>query len=89
MLEVNNNLGVVTFRLSEKMGDRNLRSEALVYLSFATEQYDVLSRSPNAERRAETRDLPTLNMRGILYPAARFDPQIYSLIPKDTQVQAF
>jgi hypothetical protein len=31
----------------------------------------------------ETQNLPSLNMRGSLYPSARFDPQIYALIPKD------
>ncbi len=85
MLKVNNNLGVVLYRLSERMGDRRKRSQALAYLASATEQYDVLSRDPETLRRPETRNLPSLNMRGILYPSSKFDPQIYRLIPKDLE----
>ncbi len=89
MLKVNNNLGVVLYRLSERMGDRRKRSQALAYLAAATEQYDVLSRDPETLRRPETRNLPSLNMRGILYPSSKFDPQIYRLIPKDLEALFF
>jgi tetratricopeptide (TPR) repeat protein len=89
MLKVNNNLGVALYQLSQRMGDRRKRSEALAYLATATEQYDILSQDPESLRRAETRDLPTLNMRGILNPSARFDPQIYALIPKDMEAVTF
>ena len=36
LVRVNNNLGVTMFRLAERTGDRNRKSEALVYLSAAT-----------------------------------------------------
>ncbi len=89
MLRVDNNLGVVTFRISEKMGDRKKRSEALALLAAAAEQYDVLSRDPESMKRSESKNLPSLNMRGILYPSANFDPQIYNLVPKDLEATFF
>jgi tetratricopeptide (TPR) repeat protein len=87
--KTNNNLGVVTFRISEKMGDRRKRSEALVYLTAAAEEYDVLSRNPEDLTRPESRNLPSLNMRGILYPGAQFEPQIFYQIPKDLEASVF
>jgi tetratricopeptide (TPR) repeat protein len=89
MWKANNNLGVATFRISEKMGDRRKRSEALVYLAAAAEEYDVLSRDPNDLTRPEARNLPYLNMRGIMYPGAQFDPQLFMQIPKDLETATF
>lgn len=67
-MKVNNNLGVTMFHLAEKTGDRKKKSEALVYLSAAAEIAGSLARAPDTVRRSENRDVPSLNMRGILYP---------------------
>ena len=85
LVKVNNNLGVTMFRLAERTGDRKKRSEALVYLSAAAEIAGSLARSPDTVRRSEDRGLPSLNMRGILYPVTGFVLQIFPMLPKDFQ----
>jgi tetratricopeptide (TPR) repeat protein len=88
IMKVNNNLGVTMIRLSERTGDRKKRSEALVYLTAAAQIADSLARAPDTVRRSETRSLPGLNMRGILYPVTGFVLQIYQELPKDLQAQS-
>ncbi len=83
LVRVYNNLGVTMFRLSERTGDRTRRSQALVYFTQATEIADSLSRSPDTVQRSENRSLPSLNMRGILYPVTGFVLQPFSALPKD------
>jgi tetratricopeptide (TPR) repeat protein len=83
LVKVNNNIGVTMFRLAARTGDRNKRSEALVYLSTAAEIAGSLARSPDTVRRSENRDVPSLNMRGILYPVTGFVLQIFPQLPKD------
>ena len=70
-------------KLAERSGDRRRKSEGMVYLTSAAEIADSLARSPDSVRRSETRSLPSLNMRGILYPVTGFIPQIYKALPKD------
>ena len=90
LVRVYNNLGVTMIRISQRTGDRNRRSEAMVSLTTASEIADSLSkftstpeRTADPSRRNETRSVPSLNMRGILYPVTGFVPQIYQPIPKD------
>ncbi len=83
LVRVDNNLGVTLFRLSERTGDRTRRSQSLVYFTQATEIADTLSRSPDTVQRSEDRSLPSLNMRGILYPVSGFVLQLYAALPKD------
>jgi tetratricopeptide (TPR) repeat protein len=85
LVKVNNNLGVTMFRLGEKTADRNKKSEALVYLSAANEIASSLARGTDTVRRSEDRNLPSLNMRGILYPLSGFVLEIYSDLPRDFQ----
>ena len=85
LVKVNNNLGVTMIRLSERTGDRRKRSEALVYLTAAAQIADSLARAPDTVRRSETRSLPSLNMKGILYPTSNFVLQIFQDLPKDLQ----
>jgi len=85
LIKVNNNLGVTMYRLGERTGDRRKKSEALVYLSAANEIASSLARSPDTVRRSEDRPLPSLNMRGILFPVSGFVLQIYEDLPKDFQ----
>ena len=82
-MKVNNNLGVTMFRLAERTGDRKKKSEALIYLSTAAEIAGSLARSPDTVRRSEDRSLPSLNMRGILYPVKEFVLHPYELLPRD------
>jgi hypothetical protein len=83
-VKVDNNLGVVMDRLAARTGDRNKRSEGLVYLTDASQIADSLTRVPGAPTPAAgAKNLPYLNQRGILYPVAGFVPQISSDIPKD------
>jgi tetratricopeptide (TPR) repeat protein len=89
LVRANNNLGVVMMRLSERTGDRGKRSEALVYLTEASETADALSRDPDTLARSEAKNLPFLNMRGILYPVSGFVLQIYRSIPKDLDALFF
>jgi len=88
LVKVDNNLGVVMDRLAARTGDRNKKSEGLVYLAEASETADTLTRapggpSPSAPSPSGARNLPFLNQRGILYPVSGFVPQISSDIPKD------
>lgn len=83
LVKVNNNLGVTMIRLAERTGDRRKRSEALVYLTAAAQIADSLGRAPDTVVRGETRSLPALNMRGILYPTSNFVLQIFQDLPKD------
>jgi len=85
LVKVNNNLGVTMIRLAERTGDRRKRSEALVYLTAAAQIADSLGRAPDTVVRGETRSLPSLNMRGILYPTSNFVLQIFQDLPKDLQ----
>ena len=83
LVKVNNNLGVTMIKLSERTGDRRKRSEALVSLTAAAQIADSLARSPATVQRSETRSLPSLNMKGILYPVTGWVLQIYPTLPKD------
>ncbi len=87
LAKVNNNLGVTMIRLAARTGDRTRRSQALVYLSAATEISDTLAQSPDSVQRSEPTNLPFLNMRGILYPVSNFEVQIYQALPRDLTVQ--
>ena len=87
IVKVNNNLGVTMYRLGQKTADRSKRSEALVYLSAANEIASSLSRNPETVQRSEDRAIPSLNMRGILYPVSGFVLQLYSDLPKDFQAE--
>ena len=89
LVKVNNNLGVTMFHLAERTGDRNKKSEALVYLSAAAEIAGSLARSPDTVRRSEDRGLPSLNMRGILYPLTGFVLKIFPLLPKDFEATSW
>ncbi|MGO9411504.1 MAG: periplasmic flagellar collar protein FlcA [Spirochaetia bacterium] len=84
LIKVNNNLGVTLDKLASRTGDRNKRSEGLVYLTDASQIADSLTRTPGTPPPAVgARNLPYLNQRGILYPVSGFVPQIESDIPKD------
>jgi hypothetical protein len=56
---------------------------AVLYLSAATEIAASLARSPETVKRSEDRSVPSLNMRGILYPVTGFVLQIFPVLPKD------
>jgi tetratricopeptide (TPR) repeat protein len=85
LVKVDNNLGVTMVRLSERTGERRKKSEALVYLTAATEIAASLGRNPATVQRSADRSLPSLNMRGILYPVTGFVLQLYPGLPKDFQ----
>jgi len=89
LVKADNNLGVVMVKLAERTGDRRKKSQALVSLTSASETADVLSRVPDTLVRSEAKNLPFLNMRGILYPVSGFDLQIYRMIPKDFEALFF
>jgi hypothetical protein len=88
-LKANNNLGVATAELAGRTGDRRRTSEALAYLAAAAETADLLAREPETLVASEAKSLPALNMRGVLYPLANFDLQIYKAIPKDLEATSF
>ena len=83
IVKVNNNLGVTMTRLATRTGDRGKRSQAMVYLTEAAQLADQLNRSPDTVQRSDTRSIPSLNMRGILYPLTNFQLQLYATLPKD------
>jgi tetratricopeptide (TPR) repeat protein len=89
LVKVDNNLGVVMVRLAERTGDRRKKSQALVSLASASETADALSRVPETLVRSEAKNLPFLNMRGVLYPVSGFELQIYRMIPKDFETLFF
>jgi len=88
-LKADNNLGVATAELAGRTGDRRRTSEALAYLAAAAETADMLARAPETLVATEAKTLPALNMRGVLYPLANFELQIYKAIPKDLEATAF
>jgi tetratricopeptide (TPR) repeat protein len=89
VVKAENNLGVVMAKLSERTGDRRRKSQALVSFTRASETADVLSRVPDTLVRSEAKNLPFLNMRGVLYPLSGFELQIYRQIPKDFEALYF
>jgi hypothetical protein len=88
-MKADNNLGVATAQLAGRTGDRRRTSEALAYLASAAETADMLARAPETLVASEAKSLPALNMRGVLYPLANFDLQIYKAIPKDLEATSF
>ncbi|HEY9594576.1 MAG TPA: hypothetical protein VHE79_08865, partial [Spirochaetia bacterium] len=84
--KVDNNLGVTMVRLAERTGDRRKRSEALVYLTAATEIADGLARDPSGVQRSASRTLPSVNVQSILYPMRGNIPQISPDLPRDFSV---
>jgi hypothetical protein len=88
-LRADNNLGVATAQLAGRTGDRRRTSEALVYLAEAAETADLLGRAPDTLVASEAKSLPALNMRGVMYPLANFELQIYKAIPKDLEATSF
>ena len=88
-MRADNNLGVATARLAGRTGDRRRTSEALVYLTSAAETADLLARAPETLAATEAKSLPALNMRGVLYPLADFELQIYKAIPRDLETTSF
>jgi tetratricopeptide (TPR) repeat protein len=88
-MKANNNLGVATAQLAGRTGDRRRTSEALAYLASAAETADLLARAPETLVATEAKSLPALNMRGVLYPLANFELQIYKAIPKDLEAASF
>jgi tetratricopeptide (TPR) repeat protein len=88
-MKADNNLGVATALLSERTGDRRRKSEALAYLASAAETADLLARAPETLVATEAKSLPALNMRGVLYPLADFELQIFKAIPKDLEATSF
>ncbi len=88
-MKADNNLGVATALLAERTGNRRRTSEALAYLASAAETADMLARVPDTLVASEAKSLPALNMRGVLYPLADFELQIYKAIPKDLEATSF
>jgi tetratricopeptide (TPR) repeat protein len=88
-LKANNNLGVATAQLAGRTGDRRRTSQALAYLVSAAETADLIARAPETLVASEAKSLPALNMRGVLYPLANFELQIYKSIPKDLEATLF
>ncbi len=89
ILKTYNNLGVTLKKLSDRTGDKEKNSKALVNLTFSSENFDILARDPETLSRGLTKNLAFLNQRGILYPASDFELQIYNRIPKDLKVRRF
>jgi hypothetical protein len=89
LVKVYNNLGVTLDRLAARTGDRNRKSEGLVYLTDASQIADALTRVPGGNPSGGARSLPFLNQRGILYPVSGFIPQISADIPRDLGTQSW
>jgi tetratricopeptide (TPR) repeat protein len=89
MMRTYNNLGVTVKKLSEVSRDEKKESEALVYLTKASEHYDILDRlitnPEDMERDKVTKSLPYLNQRHILHPQPYYSLSIYNTIPLNTQ----
>ncbi len=88
-MRANNNLGVATAMLAGRTGERRRTSQALAYLAAAAETADMIARAPETLIASEAKSLPALNMRGVLYPLADFELQIYQAIPKDLETGSF
>jgi len=89
LMKVYNNLGVVLRQLSERSRDPAKESKALVNLTFSSERFDLISRDPQTAARGLTQNLAFLNQRGILYPQAGFQLQIYNRLPLDLEALSF
>lgn len=89
LMQVYNNLGVVLRRLGERSRDPDKESKALVNLTFSSERFDLISRDPQTAARGLTQNLAFLNQRGILYPQAGFQLQIYRRLPLDLEALDF
>ena len=77
------NLGATLYRLSEKSGDTDKVTQALVNLTIASEFFDRLTRDRDTLVRTESKNLSYLNTRAIIYPEPGFEVEIYNRIPRD------
>ena len=77
------NLGATLYRLSEKTGDTEKVTQALVNLTIASEYFDRITRDRNTLVRTESKNLSFLNTRAIIYPEPGFKVEIYNEIPRD------
>jgi tetratricopeptide (TPR) repeat protein len=89
LMKVYNNLGVTLRNLGERSRDPDKESKALVNLTFSSERFDLISRDPETAARGLTQNLAYLNQRGILYPQAGFQLQIYNRLPLDLEALNF
>ncbi len=67
----------------------NSSERTTVVWPLLAETADLLTREPETLVASEAKSLPALNMRGVLYPLANFDLQIYKTIPKDLEAASF
>lgn len=81
LIRVTNNLGVTRYRLSQRSGDENKLTEALVSLVESDEYFENLTRNPATFAASDTQGLAALNRRAILYPEPNLEPQIYLSLP--------
>ena len=84
-----NNLGVTMDRLARQTGEKGKSSQGMVYLTYSSDYWDMLSRNPESLERGLTRNLAFLNTRGIIYPLADYELQIYGELPEDMEAQQF
>ena len=89
LIRVNNNLGVTLNRLSERTGDADYFSTALIYLTQSIEYSENYRRDPDTLSRSSAVDLAYLNQRGILYPTPEYSLQIYNALPEDLDDPVF
>ncbi|MFP4644957.1 MAG: periplasmic flagellar collar protein FlcA, partial [Spirochaetales bacterium] len=85
----NNNLGVVMARRFEQEGDRELRGDALYYLTNSTQDATDVTRDPRTAERSDTTDLAFLNQRYLLYPEQPYSLRIYRDLPIDLEDEDF
>ncbi len=83
------NLGATLYRLSERNGETQKMTRALVELTTASEFFDRLTRDRNTLVRTESKNLSFLDTRAIIYPEPGFDVEIYNEIPRDMTEMEF
>ncbi len=89
LVKVYNNLGVTMDKLAARTGDRNRKSEGLVYLTDAAQIADTLTRVRGGNPLAGGKNLPYVNQRAILYPVSGTTTQIEADLPRDLGTQSW
>ncbi|MBU0934101.1 MAG: hypothetical protein KKI09_16075 [Spirochaetes bacterium] len=83
MMIARNNMGASLYRISQRMGDPEKRSDAMYAFSESARLYDSLSRDQLSMVRSETKNMGYLNMDFVLHPGRGIDIAIYPEIPMD------
>ncbi len=81
-LKVNNNLGVVLYKISRRTGKSQKNGNSFACFAESIRAWDALTRNPETMVRLGGSNLALQNSKYITASMAEFEPAIYTAIPK-------